>query len=158
MNEAIYLPSDLASSKRTDFIREAREGGARLRDKDGTSLVMLPESRLELLESLEKWSAAYVQVNHALHRSATPPSLSDLGELGWLRRFDRDDQFEFLQELHDALLAARADCDLSPLRECLHEWQVTARELEDPLRKRVLLEDFRSEDYVEAAEPDDAGE
>lgn len=127
MSEAIYLPSDLAGNKRTEFINQARHGVARLRDKDGTSLVMLPERQLTLLENLARWAESYARLDNALRRSDSPPTLTDLGDLAWLRRFDREDQLEFLEELHDALIAARSDQDLAPLEECLHAWQVTAR-------------------------------
>lgn len=152
MSEVIFLPTDLAN-KRTEFLEAARNGQARLRDKDGTSFVMLPESRLQLLETLAKWWQAYMKLESLLHKSDLPRA-GELGDLAWLRAFDRDDFQEFISELHDALVAANADEDTTVLDECIKAWRITARQLEDPLRRSVLHGTFVPEDYVEAREPD----
>ena len=155
MSDVIFQSSDLAT-KRTEVLDAARKGQARVRDKDGTSLVMLPESRLRLLETLTKWWQAYMKLEALLHRSELPRA-SDLGELAWLRAFDREDFQEFVSELHDALIAADADEDSTVLDECVRAWRITARQLEDPLRRSVLLHgSFAPDQYVDASEPDDA--
>jgi len=154
MSDVIFQPTDLAN-KRTEFLEAARNGQARLRDKDGTSFVMLPESRLRLLETLAKWWQAYMRLEALLHRNDLPRA-GELGELAWLRAFDREDFQEFVGELHDALVAANADEDTSVLDECIKAWRITARQLEDPLRRSVLHGRFVPEDYVEAREPDAA--
>lgn len=154
MNDVIFQSSDLAN-KRTEVLEAARNGQARVRDKDGTSLVMLPESRLRLLEALTKWWQAYMKLEALLHRSELPRA-GELGDLAWLRVFGRDDFQEFVSELHDALVAANADEDTAVLDECIKAWRVTARQLEDPLRRSVLHGPFVPEHYVEASEPDGA--
>jgi hypothetical protein len=153
MSDVIFQPTDLAS-KRLEFLDAARSGRARLRDKDGTSLVMLPESRLRLLETLAKWWQAYMRLESFLRRKELPRA-AELGELAWLRSFDRDDLQEFVSELHDALIAANADEDTVALDDCIQGWRITARQLEDPLRRSVLLGPHIPEDYVEASEPSD---
>jgi hypothetical protein len=153
MSDIIFLPTDLAS-KRVEFLDAARNGQARLRDKDGTSLVMLPERRLRLLETLAKWWEAYMKLDGFLRRSELPRA-AELGELAWLRAFDREDLEEFMSELHDALIAANADEDTVALDDCIHGWRTTARQLEDPLRRSVLFGPHNPEDYVEAPRPDD---
>jgi hypothetical protein len=90
-----------------------------------------------------------------LHRSELPRA-GELGELAWLRAFDRTDFQEFVSELHDALVAANADEDVAVLDECIKAWRVTARQLEDPLRRSVLHGSFVPEHYVEADEPNGA--
>ncbi|HEX6472176.1 MAG TPA: hypothetical protein VF069_23995 [Streptosporangiaceae bacterium] len=154
MTDTIFQPSDLAGVKRTEFLDAARRGLARLRDKDGTSLVMLPESKLELVQTLARWGEAYAKLDNLLRRSS-PPTANELGELAWLRPFDRDDLQEFLSELRDALIASSADEDTSALDNCLRAWRVTARQMEDPLRRAVLLGEHRSDDYEEVYRPHD---
>lgn len=151
MSDVIFQPTDLAN-RRLEFLDAARSGQARLRDKDGTSLVMLPESRLRLLETLAKWWQAYTRLESFLHRSELPRA-GELGELAWLRSFERDDLSEFVNELYDALVAADADGDTAALDDCIRGWRTTARQLEDPLRRSVLLGPHVPEDYVEAADP-----
>jgi hypothetical protein len=152
MTDTIFQASDLAGTKRVEFLDAARGGRARLRDRDGTSLVMLPESRLRLLETLAAWWESYTKLDCLLRRGGVPAA-SDLGELAWLRSFDRDDMEEFLGELRDALVAASADQDSAVLDSCISAWRITARQLEDPLRRSVLLGAHSPSDFVEVGEP-----
>ena len=87
MSDTIFQSSDLAGSRRTEFLDAARSGLARLRDKDGTSLVMLPESKLRLLQTLAAWWESYTRLAGLLRRSALPTP-TELGGLAWLRVFD----------------------------------------------------------------------
>lgn len=153
MTDTIYQASDLAGSKRVEFLDAARGGGARLRDRDGTSLVMLPESTLRLLETLTHWWEAYTRLDGLLRRANEVPGAGELGDLAWLRVFDRDDMQEFLGELHDALIAASADRDSAALESCITAWRITAKQLEDPLRRSVLLSKHVDSDFVEVSEP-----
>ena len=124
MSDVIFQATDLANH-RTEFLDAARNGRARLRDKDGTSLVMLPESRLRLLEGLAKWWEAYMKVEGLLRRNELPKA-TELGDLAWLRSFDREDLEEFVSELHDVLIAAGADEDTAVLDDFIKAWRVTA--------------------------------
>jgi hypothetical protein len=152
MTDTIFQSSDLAGGKRTEFLDAARSGLARLRDKDGTSLVMLPESRLRLLQTLATWWEAYTRLDALLRRSSVPAA-NELGDLAWLRPFDRSDLEEFQSDLHDALVAASADEDEAALVNTLRAWRITARQLEDPLRRSVLLGEYVADDFVEVDEP-----
>ncbi|MEU9246373.1 hypothetical protein [Streptomyces sp. NPDC048385] len=152
MTDTIFQASDLAT-KRTEVLNAARSGLARVRDKDGTSLVMLPESKLRLLEVLSEWLRALLRLEALTSRGATP-SVSDLGELAWLRVFDNEDLQEFIADLQASLVAAHADDDVTALEECLHAWRTTARQLEDPLRRSVLMGQHQPSDFVEASRPD----
>ena len=113
---------------------------------------MLPESRLRLLQTLATWWEAYSRLDALLRRSLAPTA-NELGELAWLRPFDRTDLEEFLSDLHDALVAASADEDEAALADTLRAWRITARQLEDPLRRSVLLGQHVPSDYVEVDEP-----
>ncbi|MEU7000280.1 hypothetical protein [Nonomuraea sp. NPDC046570] len=151
MADMIFQASDLAT-KRTEVLDAARDGLARLRDKDGTSLVMLPERRLRLLEEIARWSRAHMRLEHLLRREVAP-DVGELGDLAWLRAFDVDDLREFVDELHDALLAASSDEDPTALDEVIKAWRITARQLEDPLRRSILLGRHGPDDLVQVSEP-----
>lgn len=157
MGPTIFQASDLTNQRRVEFLDAARSGGARLRDKDGTSLVMLPESRLVWLETMAKWSAVHLRLEELIRRGVMP-SVTDLGELAWLRAFDEEDLGEFLGELHEALVVANADQDPSRLEGCVAAWRVTARQLEDPLRRRILLGERSDPDFEDAPRPTDDGD
>ena len=153
MTDTIFQASDLAGNRRVEFLDAARGGQARLRDRDDLSLVMLPESTLRLLETLAAWWESYTKLDSLLRRSGNVPSARELGNLAWLRSFNRDDIEEFLVELHDALVAASADRDPAVLERCIKDWRITARQLEDPLRRSVLLADHVHSDFIEVSEP-----
>lgn len=65
-----------------------------------------------------------------------------------------DDLHAFADELSQVLIASLSDESTGVLDEMIHAWQVTARQLEDPLRRAVLLGDHSPADYVEAPRPD----
>ena len=147
----IFQPTDLVS-KRVQILEAARSGGARVRDKDGTSLVMLRESRLNLLEALADWGSAGLRLDELLDREHRP-SVTDLGTLAWLRVFDDADQRGFLEELQEVLQTAHADQDLEALDQCVRAWRITASQLEDPLRRSVLHGAVLVDDLVDAPDP-----
>lgn len=151
--DSIFQLTDLANN-RSEVVAAARGRGARLRDKDGTGLVMLTENRVHLLEELARWNLAHLRLENLFRRSATP-SVSELGELAWLRVFDHEDQLEFLSDLHDALVSAHADESVAVLDACVHEWRVTAQQLEDPLRRSILMRESIAADELEEADRPD---
>lgn len=152
MDSVIYQTSDLAGNKRLDFLEDARAGKARLRDKDGTSLVMLPESDLNVLEQFAWWSRLSQRLS-LLTEQKREIAVVEFGELAWLRSFDRDDLLSFLDELQSALIAALADNDFAVLDQMVADWKITARQLDDPLRRSVLLGTHVTSDFEPAEIP-----
>lgn len=150
--DVIYQASDLAGAKRREFLEAARSGRAHLRDTDGTDLVALKAHDLKVLEGLAYWSAQHRRLGRIL-RDSDVPSIAQLEQLAWLRVFDRDDLVTFLEELHDCLIAASADYDLGVIEEAVQAWRVTARQLDDPLRRSVLLARHDPDDFEEALRP-----
>jgi hypothetical protein len=147
--DMIFQATDLVN-RRVEFLDAARRGLARLRDKDGTSLVMLPERRLDLLQALRTWSIACLRLEQLI-AVRKRPSVKDLGDLAWLRVFDTDELRKFAAELHDALLAANSDDDAAPLFAVLDDWRARARLCDDPLRREMLLSGATMADLVDAA-------
>ncbi|MFJ4635963.1 hypothetical protein ACIP69_09895 [Streptomyces hygroscopicus] len=156
--DVIFQSTDLATQRRTEFLSAARSGLARLRDKNGTSLVMLPERHLQLLEELRKWSSVHLRLERLLARPDFRPTVQELGDLAWLRVFDCEDLREFADELGEAIVAADSDNDAAVLHECLDAWKTTARQLEDPMRRSVLLRKGIIPDLVEVERPEGESE
>ncbi|WP_104177007.1 hypothetical protein [Cryobacterium sp. Y50] len=151
MERVIFQSSDLAK-KRIKVLEAARAGRALVRDGNGSGLVMLPESDLAVLEGFASWSQRLQRLT-ALVDSERDVSVAELGDLAWLRVFDKDDQRAFADELHGSLIAGLADQDLSSVDEVVTAWRVTARQLEDPLRRSVLLGRHDLTDYDDVEEP-----
>ncbi|MHB8993291.1 MAG: hypothetical protein ACYC66_16855 [Chloroflexota bacterium] len=85
----------------------ARNGEARVRDKDGLSLVMLPEQRLVALKAVARATANLLAIE--LSREQDPDrrlALPELGDWTWLREFDDGDLDEFVGEMRRALVVA----------------------------------------------------
>lgn len=152
MAAVIFQSSDLAN-KRVEVLDAARAGLARVRDKDGTSLVMLREAELDLLKEINHWSVAHLRLESILQRTSDP-GVIELGDLAWLRVFDKEELAEFLDELNSALVAADADRTIDALNECVNAWRTTARQLEDPLRRSILTGPMVKDDLIETGRPE----
>lgn len=150
MSTETYTLSDLANGKRTQLLADARAGRARVRDKDGQNLVMLTEQSLDVLEQFAKWSQVQQRLAF-LASSDRVATVAELGDLAWVRTFDNDDLQEFADELHTALITALADQDTSIVQEVVAAWRITARQLEDPLRRDILLGELEPAAYEDAA-------
>lgn len=153
--DKIYQPSDLNQGYRA-ILDEAREGSnPRVRDKDGTGIVVVLEQEFDALTALTTATASYILLDRAVaHRTKDEaPSLAEFGDWTWLRHFDRDDLVEFLGEIGDALVVANRERTFEPVRVVLRDWMTTANALADPLRRQILLGDPQDEDFVEVARP-----
>lgn len=148
----VYTASDLARRRR-ELLDSARRGVARLRDTDGTSLVMLREGHVLALTLAARWSMARSRLAALLGLPPESRPNAAYGEAAWLRVFDDDDLREFLTELDEALVATLADESPGPLEQLLSDWRATATALADPKTRGVLLGDFRFDDFEEVDRP-----
>lgn len=151
MHDSIYQPTDLAGTKRREFIEAAKTGRAQLRDSDGTSIVALPARELKLLDELARWSSEIRRL-YELLGSGAPLTVSRLDQLAWLRVFEPEDIRAFADEMQEALIVAMADRDPDLIEEVERAWRITASEVEDPLRRAALTSRFDIQDYRDAAE------
>jgi hypothetical protein len=151
--DVIYTASDL-DRRRREVTDTARRGLARIRDTDGTGLVLLPARHYEVLETVSRWYDRLDVVERTRAKPAGERLPADFGELTWLRHLDDDDLAQFLQEVRAAVSVAYHDDDLSELEQLVRDWRATADELADPARREVLLGGLDTADYVEAARPE----
>ncbi|MGH3679930.1 MAG: hypothetical protein ACRDT2_06700 [Natronosporangium sp.] len=151
--DVIYTASDL-DRKRREVTDAARHGLARIRDTDGTGLVLLPAHHYEVLETVSRWHDRLAVVDRARATSPADRSPTDFGDLTWLRHLDDDDLATFVAELRSAVSLAYHDDDLAELERLIQDWRVTADELADSTRREVLLGAFRANDFVEVARPE----
>jgi hypothetical protein len=147
----IYQPSDLNRRYRR-VLQDARAGAARIRDNDGTALVIVPERRFQALRSVAEAAANLAGLQRALDERRSP-TLADFGAWTWLRVLDPDDLRTFVAEVQEAVMLAGREESAGPLEETLRAWRLTAEQAGDPVRDAILLGTHRPEDFVEARRP-----
>ena len=146
-----FQVSDLAK-KRTAVIEAARTDCAVIRDKD-QDLVMLEKSKLTNLEKYQYWSMRLERLRGILS-SGNRPSAVEWSDLAWLRVFDNNDLNAFCEDLANELIINASENDYTGLDCLIREWRARAGQLEDPLRKHVLLSsELEEADFIEAKEP-----
>lgn len=151
----IFQPIDLVRRGRA-VLDEARRHGARIRDRDGFSLIVLPEERVRLLQTFAEFSENLL----ALERRIETPTEIDRKEfqLGgtawtWLRVIDSEDLHAFIVEMRQALLIAIREEKPDLPDEVLERWRITAQAIDNPERREVLMQHLSAEDFVEIERP-----
>jgi hypothetical protein len=155
----IHAASELNDNYR-GILDEARNAGiARLRDKDGQSLLIIPEDAAKAgmaASQLARIARDLVAV-FATNRRAAPELFRATilaGSWPWLRSLDDDDLDSFLAEMASLYAEAVATNDLGNLHRNLRAWQVTAAELDEPRIREALLGASGADDYVDAPRPE----
>ena len=164
MPGATYLPTDLQRCYRL-VLDQAKSGQARVRDLDGTSVLLLPEAEVELLRRVTAAAANLAAVDGVLERmegregvervavASAQPDLLQYGDWTWLRVFDRDDLRAFARDVREAVIVAVRERSTALLEEELRAWRVTAAQAEDPLLRAVLEAGPLEDDFVEVRRP-----
>ena len=152
--DRIYQASDLASSARKDFIADALRSRARLRSTDGESLVMLREARLEHVAAIRDYAVAYLTLDTAMKRARHERRASEYGLWAFISVFEDNDIEEFLQEVNEAIVRAASGEDHSVVEELVHQWQMGARTLSDPVAREILSGETEDGDWVEVGGSD----
>lgn len=151
--DRVFQVSDLAGSKRREFVDLAKSGNARLRDIDGTPLVMLREAGLVQLEELSEALVGYLSLETALDRKRDDRQPTDFGNLAWASTLDESDLLELRDDLRAALAVAASQRDTAPVDNLLRDWRYTALDLADPRSGPILRGDYTDDDFVDAARP-----
>jgi len=156
-----YLPTDLQRRYRV-ILDQAKSGEARVRDLDGTSVLLLPEAEVELLRQVNAAAANLAAVERVLERmegeeriagTSSQPDLLQYGDWTWLRVFDRDDVRAFARDVREAVIVAVRERSTALLDEELRAWRVTAEQAEDPLLRAVLHAGPSEDDFIEVRRP-----
>lgn len=146
----MFQVSDLAGSRRREFLDAAKSASASLRDTDGSVLTMVASEKIAALQEAGSAASMVFSAEAALARTKTPSAV-ELGGLAWLTEFDDEDRAEALTDIRNAVVVTVASYDATTLRKTLHEWITTANVLRDPLRRSVLTERSGAADFVEVA-------
>lgn len=157
MAEVTYLPSDLQRRYRV-VLDQAKAGEARVRDLDGTSVLLLPEAEVQTLRRVSAAAANLAAVERVLEdtsvNGAARPDLLQYGEWTWLRVFDAEDLREFARDVREAVIVAVHEGSTTLLDEQLRAWKVTAHQAEDPVLRTILQGGAAGDDFVEVSRPE----
>lgn len=155
----VHHPTELSQQYRVVLDEARKEGVARIRDKDGTSLLILPEERLSHVErdlELAREVLAVFVVCRAISRALQAEDLplnTDIEGWGFLREFDASDLAELRDELSDTAFQAWLGRDLGGLRKAVRAWSTTAEVLRDDLARSTLLGTPELDAFVDVDRP-----
>lgn len=150
----VYDADDLRRHSRA-VLAAARRGEVHVRDRDGVSLAILPEQRVRTLRTGLRWAANLFAIERALTEvPPRRPTREELGGWAWLEVFDDEDLRAFAREMREALMVASSEETPDPAEQTLHDWQVTAASLRDPVRREILLGRPSLDDFVEVSRPE----
>ena len=148
-----YQASDLAGASRRQFLDDAKEGIARLRDTDGSAVIATTEETLERLTRIRNASLAYLALQGATERPRRERRPSDFGELAWVQPLDDADLALLRSEMHDELVRVITGESVGRLDELLHAWRLTVELIADDAAMADLNRDSPA-DLVDVPPPD----
>jgi hypothetical protein len=126
-----YQVSDLAK-RRVEVVAQARRGGALVRDKDGTALLLALADDVFRDHNLALLAGDYLRV------LGGNVSDSAYGSLSWLTMLDEEDRAAFVEELRVPLLIALSGGPTEPVTEIIEDWRATAAVWADEDLRREL--------------------
>ena len=157
MGASTYLPTDLQRRYRA-ILDEARVDEARVRDLDGTNIVLMLESKVQVLRQVGAAAANLAAVEGVLEIMDTRRlSVGEYGDWTWLRVFDADDLRLFIHDIREAVVISVREGSTALLDEQLRAWRITAEQADDPLFRTILLSGADEADFVEVHRPEAAG-
>jgi len=109
-------------------IEAARAGGARIRDKDGLTLVLAPAEQIDRDAVIVELAMDLLRVEHALAVERGGRRPASYGGLAWLTALPDAAQQAFVTEAGDALLVAASGGPLQAVVQVIDDW-VTNRRL-----------------------------
>jgi hypothetical protein len=149
-----YLPADLQDRHRA-LLDEAKSGAIRVRDQDGTSMLLLPEARVRALQEVATAAVNLAKVERVLESQAIDASAPrEFGEWAWLEVFDSEDLREFVDDIREAISFGAREESSAQLDQELRAWRITAHRAEDPERRAILLGPFSEDDFIEVSRPE----
>ncbi len=125
-----YQATDLARNHR-EVLERARHGGALIRDKDGTTLLIAPADDVVHDRQLAELAADFVRTLVALNQQTEQRSAASYGAFAWLTVFEDEYQREFLREIAEPLLVALAGGPTGPVTELIEDWRISATTYSD---------------------------
>lgn len=122
----IFTASDL-DRKRREVLDAAKRGVARVRDTDGTSIVMETEQAHEAREAAARWAISLHQLDQVAGMPREQRRPRDFGDLTWARYLSDADLNEMRDALWDAVLATRAERNPAIVLSVAEDWMKRAQ-------------------------------
>jgi hypothetical protein len=150
--DRVYRASDLNRRGR-EVLDAARETGVRIADKDGLSMLMLPESLVVAAARASDERDALVDAYATLFDLDAGESVA-VEAMRWVNRLSPEDRSEFIDELRSEIRRSVRDDDVSQLLVMLGEWKVTSTVSNQAGYLDVLNAPFDPDDFFEVGRPE----
>jgi hypothetical protein len=122
----IFTASDL-DRKRREVLDSAKRGVTRVRDTDGSSLIMESAQSHEAREEAVQWAFRLHQLDQVSDIPRDQRRVRDFGDLTWARHLDEEALTELREALWDAVLATRAEGDPAIVQAVAADWAKRAQ-------------------------------
>lgn len=120
-----FQVTDLARNHR-EVVDRARHGGALIRDKDGTALLLAPAADVARAHDLAVLAAAFLRLRTTTDLPPKQRTVAGYGTFAWLRVFEEEYQREFLDEVTEPILVALSGGPLQPAIDIIEDWRATS--------------------------------
>lgn len=154
MSATTYTPTDVQRRYR-EILDVARTGSARIRDTDGTTLVLSPAGDVEFLSGFLRHYVDHARFLSALATNAGTPSSAwaDGTPYPFVAALDDDEVQEFARELSGMLRHAAETHSLEAHEGTIAAWRSTAEIVADPAVLAVALAPIDHGSVVRLSEP-----
>lgn len=148
----IFSASELRQNRRALDAAKV-DGIARVRDADGTALLVAREEAIGNALQEREWLSRVADMALQLHAIETRPAddLPGFGDLTFVSRLDEPNRAAFVADMWEAVIEARAEASATPIHEAIADWRETSRALNDSERLAKLTAPIVADDFVEIA-------
>ena len=122
----IFTASDL-DRRRREVLDAAKRGVARVRDTDGTSIVMETAQAHDAREAAAEWAIRLHQLDQVAGMPREERRPRDFGDLTWARYLPDADLNAMRDALWDAVLATRAERNADIVVSVAEDWMKRAQ-------------------------------
>lgn len=120
-----FQVTDLARNHR-EVVDRARHGGALIRDKDGTALLLAPAADAARDRDLADLAAAFLRLRTTMDLPPEQRTAAGYGAFAWLGVIAEEHQREFIAEVTEPILVALSGGSLQPATDIIEDWRVTS--------------------------------
>jgi hypothetical protein len=153
----IFTASDL-DRKRRAVLDAAKSGVARVRDTDGSHLVMERAQAFEARSAVAVWSLRLHRLDQAAELPREERRPRHFGDVTWARHLPEEDFQQLRADLWDAVQAAHSELNADIIASAARDWMMRAQARERGARLREIATYGAAKAREHDKEPGDGAE